>query len=315
MSGPITDKNGQIVKVAKTDELPIVKMLTSPDMQKQFALALPAHIKPERIMRVAITAIRRSEALQKCSVSSLLGSLLTAAQLGLEVNTPLGFAFLIPFKGECTLQIGYQGYLDMGRRSGLISTPMATLVYDGDDYEVAYGLYPDIRHRPSKDADRIRKKIAHVYAFAHAIPKDSAPPIFVSLTRDEVLARKARSPAVRSAKPTPWDTDEGAMFKKTAIRALWPWIPKNVEMATAAALEDAHDSGRGQVEAWDSAVVDAMKMQGVVVDAVTEDGEVVDPQQAEQPEPPQARESGPGYAPPPPPPERPARCTREPGDD
>jgi recombination protein RecT len=327
MAGPVTDAKGQIVRrQGKDEELAIVKLLQSPSMQKQFAMALPRHISPERMMRIAITAIRRSDSLQRCSVPSLLGSLLTAAQLGLEVNTPLGFAYLVPFKGECTLLVGYQGFLDLGRRSGLISTPMATLVYEGDEFEVAYGLYPDIRHVASKDPERENKKITHVYAFAHAIPKDSAPPIFVVLTRAEVLKRKARSASVKAGKSSPWDTDEPMMFKKTGIRALWPWIPKNPEMAGAGALEDATEKGRAQVEAWDPQIIEAMKTEGIVIEMPhDDDGVVQDEQQSAQqngderphtshavPPAHAERKSDPG-SPPPPPPER--KRAREPGED
>jgi recombination protein RecT len=118
-----------------------------------------------------------------------------------------------------------------------------------------------------------------VYAFAHSIPKDAAPPIFVVLTRAQVMVRKNRGGSARSGRSTPWDTDEEAMAMKTAIRALWRWLPKTAEMATASALDDHADSGTAQAESWSPEFVEIMKREGVVVDApepaVVDDGEPV----------------------------------------
>jgi recombination protein RecT len=320
MSGPVTDKSGQIVK-RESSEPKVIQLLTS--MKGQIAAALPRHVTPDRITRVALTALRNNPSLVKCTVPSVLGSIMTASQLGLEVNTPLGHAYLVPYRVKgvptCQLIIGYQGYLDLARRSGMVATPMACVVRKGDLYKVAYGLYPDIKHEPSDDPDRESKQITHVYAFAHVLPKDSCPPIFVPLTRAQVLARKQRSAAVKSGKTTPWDTDEEAMFCKTGIRALWRWLPKTVEMATAASLDDRAEQGVAQTSLWDAKIIDAMAEEGVSVDLeeVTEDGEIVDDGKAPTgAAPAQETQSTPSAGgPPPPPPERTARRMREPGED
>lgn len=346
MAGPKTDSSGQIQK-ASNAEPPVVRLLQA--MKGQIAAALPRHVTPERMSRVALTALRNTPKLLQCTTSSVLGSIMMASQLGLEVNTPLGHAYLIPFSNfnkrlkryedVCQLIIGYQGYLDLARRSGMVATPQATIVRKGDLFKVTYGLYPDIQHEPADDDARETRQISHVYAFAHVLPKDSgAPPIFVVLSRAEVLARKARSAGVKAGRSTPWDSDEGAMYLKTGIRALWRWLPKTVEMATAGALEERADQGHSQSGAWDQKVIDAMVEEGVDVDApaeenVTEDGEILDDSKGSTgsagpalPEPSRMsarealgtdslRDTQTAGGPPPPPPDRAARRTREPGED
>lgn len=68
---------------------------------------------PERFMRMALSAINNTPKLAECTQISFLAALMNAAQLGLEPNTPLGQAYLIPYnnKGtmECQFQIGYKG--------------------------------------------------------------------------------------------------------------------------------------------------------------------------------------------------------------
>ena len=79
---------------------------------------------------------------------------------------------------------------------------------------------------------------------------DRGDPIFIVLDRAAVMARKSRSQSARSSS-SPWSTDEEAMWTKTAIRALWTWLPKTAEMATAGNIEDILEAGkRPQVEAF-----------------------------------------------------------------
>lgn len=81
-------------------------------MLPQLAKALPKVITPERFMRMVLTALSTTPKLAQCTRDSFLGAMMQAAQLGLEPNTPLGQAYLIPYnnrkKGvvECQFQIG-----------------------------------------------------------------------------------------------------------------------------------------------------------------------------------------------------------------
>lgn len=87
-------------------------------MLPEIKKALPDVITPERFTRMALSALNTTPKLQECTQMSFLAALMNAAQLGLEPNTPLGQAYLIPFnnKGtmECQFQIGYKGLIDLG---------------------------------------------------------------------------------------------------------------------------------------------------------------------------------------------------------
>ena len=61
---------------------------------------LPQHMTPDRMLKIALRALRTTPKLAAASLSSLLGSVVTCAQLGLEPNTPLGHAYLLPFERE-----------------------------------------------------------------------------------------------------------------------------------------------------------------------------------------------------------------------
>lgn len=262
MAGPQTTNNGQIVKRKAADNsLPALLAKMGPEI----ARALPKHITAERMSRIALTALRTNPKLGECTPGSFLGAVLSAAQLGLEPNTPLGYCYLIPYKREATLQIGYQGMLELARRSGMVRAIYAYAVKDGDEFSYELGLEPKLVHKPSSATDREKKPITHVYAVAKL--KDGEP-VFTVMTRAQVEERRRRS---RAANDGPWVTDYEAMALKTAIRQLYKWLPKSAEIATALVLDEAPELGKSQVGTWDPAVTDALQAQGLELEGEADD--------------------------------------------
>lgn len=215
--------------------------------------ALPKHVTPERMGRVALTALNSNADLAKCTPASFLGSVMQCAQLGLEPNTPLGHAYLIPYKSTCTLVIGYQGMLDLARRSGLVKAIYAHAVKEGDLFEYEYGLEQRLKHVPDDTADRSQKPLTHVYAVAKL--KDGEP-IFTVLSRFEIEAARSRSMAKNSG---PWRTDYEAMALKTAVRRLWRWLPKSAEQSIAMQVDERDDGP----QAFSSEVVQVLQQTGL----------------------------------------------------
>lgn len=113
----VTIKDGKATNaVAKKDdkekEMPTTMIGWIQGYSKQIEKALPSVMTPERFMRIAMTAVTQNPQLGECTPGSFIGALLTAAQLGLEPNTPLGQAYLIPFYNgktrtlDCQFQLG-----------------------------------------------------------------------------------------------------------------------------------------------------------------------------------------------------------------
>lgn len=202
-------------------------------MGPEIAKALPRHMDPERIARIALTLINTTPGLAACTRDSFAGALMTASQLGLEPG-PLGEAYLVPYGTKCTLIIGYRGYIKLAWQSNQLRNIDAHVVYDGDEFEYEYGLNPILRHKPG----RTRRDITDIYAVASFINGGSA---FVVLSPDEVEEFRRRS-ATANAASSPWKTDWNAMAKKTAVRQLAKWLPMSPELrnfATAAALDES----------------------------------------------------------------------------
>lgn len=217
------DKNSQ--SPAQTIAAYLKKM--GPEIEK----ALPKHMDAERLARIALTTIRTTPKLMECSVPSLLGAVMQAAQLGLEPGL-LGHCYIIPYKNEATFIIGYKGMIDLARRSGQIQNIYAHAVYEHDEFDFELGLHPKLTHKPKMDGDR--GEFIGAYAVAHF--KDGGYQ-FEFMPKSEIEKRRMRSPSANS-KFSPWTTDYEEMAKKTVIRHMWKYLPISVEIQRAAAVDE-----------------------------------------------------------------------------
>lgn len=204
-------------------------------LQKEISKALPAAVKasmtPERFARIAISAIQKNPKLAETKPQTFMISLMQAAQLGLEPNSPLGQAYLIPYGQETTFQIGYKGLLTLAYRNPQVATIQARTVYENDDFEVEYGLHEDIRHKPTLGD---RGDPIGYYAF-YKMRDGSGSFVFMSRAEMEDF-RKQYS---KANKPdTPWNTAFDGMAKKTVIKRLLKYAPIGGDLQEAISVDE-----------------------------------------------------------------------------
>lgn len=249
-------------------------------MKPEIARAIPKHLNPDRVARIAVTVMRRTPKLAESTPESFLGALMTCAQLGLEPG-PLGHAYLVPFTNhfrsctnrrgcscpvEVTFIAGYRGLADLARRSGQVQSLAARVVRVGDEFAYEFGLHPSLTHKPTAPTDA---ELTHVYAVI--VYKDGGRDFDV-MTRSEVERIKGRSKAGRDG---PWVTDYDEMAKKTVLRRLLKTAPMSVEYQQAVFNDE---------QARTSAALDDIDLAVPLDDPDAIDGEVVDTTDAE-PEP------------------------------
>lgn len=215
-----------------------IQMLQKPAMKAQLNAALPKHMTPDRMLRLATTEMRNNPALERCSPASFVGAIVMTSQLGLEPGSGLGHAYLIPFGQQCQLIIGYKGMIELARRSGQVVSIAAHCVYEGDHFHYEFGLNETLEHAPTNYKDR--GNITHVYAVAKLVGGGHQ---FEVLSLEEVQAIRDASPGAKK-KDSPWHTHFEEMAKKTAIRRLFKYLPVSVEIQRAVAVDEAADAGR-----------------------------------------------------------------------
>jgi recombination protein RecT len=263
----------------------------SAELMERIKASAPSHVKPQRMLRTFVQATSKAPLLLQCSMRSVLGAMLTCSEVGLEPNTPLQHAFLIPFGKykwnkqkrereligyEVQLIFGYPGLLDLSYRSGQVTSVHADVAYrdeyDNGRFKFEYGTNAVLSHRP----ERARPdEEMPMFAYAHASLRSGQA--FHVMPWADVLKIRNGSQGFRSAlaakeaaekngwklpgtwTEAPWVKYERKMGGKTVFRSLAAWLPKSVELAGVLALDESQDRGTidfGSVIDGDASIAD-----------------------------------------------------------
>lgn len=227
-------------KAEKTNAVKLNKGMSISDMIKalepEIKRALPSVITPERFTRMALSAINNTPKLAECTQMSFLAALMNAAQLGLEPNTPLGQAYLIPFQNkgvlECQFQLGYKGLINLAYRNEQLQTIQAQCVYANDHFEYELGLESKLFHKPFIGE---RGELVAVYAL---FKLQNGGYGFEVMSKNDIDAHaKKYSKAVNSSF-SPWNTAYTEMAMKTAVKRVLRFAPLKTDFLRAIASDE-----------------------------------------------------------------------------
>lgn len=218
----MTTKNTAPVKQQKT----IKELLAGDKFKNEVAQALPKHLTPERFIRVALTALNRTPALQECTDTSFFQCLLDCSAMGLEPDGRR--AHLIPYKRTCTLIIDYKGIVELVLRNGDVARIHADVVCENDIFEYDRG-------RITKHAIDFKQDRGEAYCvYAEVEFNNGTSKCEVMSTRDVEGIRQRSASANRG----PWVSDWNEMAKKTVFKRLSKWLPLSPEVRDHIEKED-----------------------------------------------------------------------------
>lgn len=230
-TGGLAKKNAEITQAKQATMQGYVKA-----MEKEIAKALPSVLTPERFTRMVFTALSTNPKLQQCTPNSFLGAMMQAAQLGVEPNTPIGQAYLIPYKNkgtlECQFQLGYKGLIDLCNRSGDIKDIQAHEVYENDLFEYEYGLEPKLKHVP---AMRDRGEVIVYYAVFHTVNGGYG---FEVMSKDDVIKHSQKTSQSYGSSFSPWTKYFDEMAKKTVVKKVLKFAPIKTEFFKALSTDE-----------------------------------------------------------------------------
>lgn len=203
-------------------------------MEGEIAKALPAVITPERFTRMVLSALSVNPKLAECTPKSFLGAMMTAAQLGVEPNTALGQAYLIPYRNhgvmECQFQLGYKGLIDLAYRSGEVSIIQAHVVHENDEFTYELGLDPQLKHLPAT-SDR-----GEAIAYYAMFKTKSGGYGFEVMSIDDVRNHAKRYS--KSFSNGPWQTNFDEMAKKTVLKSTLKYAPLKSDFVRGIAQDE-----------------------------------------------------------------------------
>src|SRR3990167_4466601 len=226
---------------------------------KELGRALPAHMNPERLTRIALTCVRLNPRLAECTPESFMGSLFTAAQLGLE---PVGGrAYLLPFKKnkkkadgswhsvyECQLVIGYKGLSELFYRHEKAVQLEWGVVHEKDDFKYEYGTHAFLKHI---EARKDRGPAVGYYVMA-TLQGGGKPFKFMSLADCMEHGRKHSktydAKTLQFDKSSPWAAAPDSMCLKTVLIQLAKLLPLSVELQRAIQADETSRDFRAGID-------------------------------------------------------------------
>lgn len=226
---------------AQSSPVRLTKSMTIVDMVKalepEIRRALPSVLTPERFTRMALSAINNTPALAECTPMSFIGALMNAAQLGLEPNTPLGQAYLIPYKNkgvlECQFQIGYKGMINLAYRTGEIQIIQAQVVREYDEFSYQYGLEPKLVHRPGEGE---RGEITFIYGLFRTVRGGYGFEVSNKADMDAFAVRYSKA---FDSGFSPWKTNFAEMGKKTVLKRALKYAPVSADFQRALSADES----------------------------------------------------------------------------
>lgn len=205
----------------------------------------------ERFNRVFAIAIASNPKLRDCSLKSKLRSAMIVAQLDLEIDSNMGEVYLIPYNSydqdlrrkalECTVQVGYKGFIKLAHQSEQISMVYAHVVHAADHFDYSYGIEKKLEHAPHRDKDH--GKLTAAYAVVKY--KDKTVD-FIVMEAHEIEKYRSKSMGATKA-DSPWIQWEESMWAKTALKKLCRVLPKSPRMSAAIGVDDHAEIGKPQV--------------------------------------------------------------------
>lgn len=212
--------------------------------QSEIARALPRHLNPDRLCRIALTEFRKNPSLSSCDPKSVFAAVIMSSQLGLEPGV-MGQSYLIPYKGECTFVPGWKGLVDLVMRTGR-ATVWTGAVFRGDEFRYSLGTNPVIEHEPSGESSP--DLLTHVYAVGRV--NGCEWPIIDVWKIEKVKAHRDKYNKVggRHYSFRHWEM----YARKVVLLQVLKYMPASAELPQALDLEYAAGNGTQHLEVKDA---------------------------------------------------------------
>lgn len=219
--------------------------------------ALPEHMRPERLVRIALTCIRQNPDLGRCTPESFLGALFVSAQLGEEPVA--GRAYILPFRNskkgpdgqwhtvlEAQFLMGYKGLADLFYRHEKAVQLDWGIVYEKDEFDFEQGTHAFLKHKPARG---LRGETTSYWVMA-TLQNGGKP--FMVMSKEDCLAHGRKHSKTWDGKEfhakSPWRTNFDSMALKTVLIQLAKLLPLSIETQRAIAADETSREYRSGIE-------------------------------------------------------------------
>jgi len=199
--------------------------------------SLPDTMDSKRFARLVFNAVRKTPLLAEATAASMLGSVLTASALGLEIGLN-NEAHLVPYKRkdrrtgkewvEAQLIVGYGGIAKLFQQHPMARGVNTNWVGEHDHFEYEYGTSSKLVHRP-KLGNRGRP-------IAYWASYELANGVRDFLVLDPVTVARLRGKDVEEKRDI--EDPEHWMERKTVLKQVLKLAPKSTSLQWAMAVDE-----------------------------------------------------------------------------
>jgi recombination protein RecT len=169
--------------------------------------------------------------LAKADPLTVYNAAMIAATLDLPINQNLGFAWIVPYKGQAQFQMGWKGYVQLAQRTGQYKRINVTKVYENQFKGFNY-LTEEL------NADFSLEPSGAVVGYAAYFQLHNGYEKLVYWTKKQAEDHGRRFS--QSFNNGPWKSDFDAMAMKTVLKnTLSKWGILSIEMQTAINTDSA----------------------------------------------------------------------------
>ena len=204
----------------KKDQLAVITAKIERRINLSEAMLKAMGVEPELFLRVALNALVMNPTIGDCTPDSVDKAILSAINAKLMPDGKE--AAIIPFGQIATFVPMIDGQVKLAYYATPGLTLRVRLVYAGDEWEYAEGVYPTCKHIPSPTASRRDQDIIAGYAVAN-LPRSTVP-MYEVMMRGDFDRHKGYSRAKKD--DSPWNKFYGQMCKKTVLRQLVTLLPQ-----------------------------------------------------------------------------------------
>lgn len=219
---------------ALTPQSRIKSLVETEGMKKRFTDVLGS--RANAFLQSIVSAYTANAKLSECEPMSVISSAMIAATLDLPINSSLGMAHIVPYKGVGTFQMGWKGFVQLALRSGQFKTMNATVVYEGQLLKNDQ-FTGEVEFKTERSSDKI---IGYLFYFKLLNGFEK----YTYWTKEECETHAKRySFSYQKYNSGVWKDDFNAMALKTVVKnGLSKWGLLSLQMQTAV-VEDESSQG------------------------------------------------------------------------
>lgn len=207
----------------------IKKTLTSSSVQKRIEEMIGR--KSDSFITSVLQVVASNGLLAQSTPESVIGAVYTACALNLPLNNNLGFAYIVPFKGNASFQMGYKGFIQLAQRTGQIKRIGAVAVYDGDSED-------DVKSRLTSLIPK--NPVGEIIGYSAYLETVTGFEAIHVMTIEELKSHAMKYSQTYKKGFGVWKDNFDAMAKKTVIKLLISkYAPMSVELQKAVENDQA----------------------------------------------------------------------------